>query len=237
MKPLKSALFALSVIACVGLMSCNSDNPSSSNSDDIDLESGEFALFSVNDAMDGIEDATLDAEMRFDPDMRNGRTFRDGGPFGRRGPRGPFGPRTSRDSTGNHLGSILRELGFTDDQKAQLRELMSGHRECVQEPLDALIAANQDVIDAANLERSAIIDSVSSGAITRDVAKELLRALSESTREAIDSNPDSEAPLQAICDCKFALLDNVRAILDETQQTGWDEWIATRSGGCFDNNG
>jgi len=96
MKPLKSALFALSVIAYVGLMSCNSDNPSSSNSDDIDLESGEFALFSVNDAMDGIEDATLDAEMRFDPDMRNGRTFRDGGPFGRRGPRGPFGPRMSR---------------------------------------------------------------------------------------------------------------------------------------------
>lgn len=236
MKPVKSAL-AFLLVAGLGLMSCNANNPSSSNSDDIDLESGEFALFSVNDALDGIEDATMDTDMRFNPDMRNGRMFRDGGPFGRRGPRGPFGPRMGRDSTGNHLGSILRELGLTDDQMSQVRELMSGHRECVQEPLDALIAANQELIDAANVERSAIIDSVRSGAITRDKAEELLRALSENTREAIANNPDSEAPRQAICDCKFALLDNARAILDETQQAVWDEWLAERTGGCFENNG
>lgn len=236
MKPVRSAL-AFLLVAGLGLMSCNANNPSSPNSDDIDLESGEFALFSVNDALDGIEDATIDTEMRFNPDMRNGRMFRDGGPFGRRGPRGPFGPRMSRDSTGNHLGAILRELGLTDDQKSQVRELMSGHRECIQEPLDALIAANQDIIDAANVERSAIIDSVRSDAITRAEAEELLRTLSENTREAIASNPDSEAPRQAICDCKLALLDNVRAILDEAQQTAWDEWLAERTGGCFENNG
>ena len=114
---------------------------------------------------------------------------------------------------------------------------MSGHRECVQTPLDALIAANQDVIDAANAERSAIVDSVHSGVITREAAMGLIRTLNEATREAITNNPDSAAPLQAMCDCKFALIDNVGLILDETQQAAWDEWLAGRTGGCFENNG
>ncbi|MFQ5675802.1 MAG: hypothetical protein ACE5G1_07905, partial [bacterium] len=87
--------------------------------------------------------------------------------------------------------------------------------------------------DAANEQRRPIKESVQAGELTREEAREQIAALNASTREAILNNPDTQAPLQALCDCKTALFDSIRAILDETQQVTWDEWVANLSGLCF----
>ena len=138
---------------------------------------------------------------------------------------------------GKHLGSVFRDLGLTEDQRAQLHDLMTGHRECVQEPLQAFRDANQDLIAAANEQRQTIKDAVQNGEITREEAMEQLRALSESTRELIRNNPDNEPFKEALCACKLAHFDNVRAILDETQQATWDAWVAGLESECFSSDG
>jgi hypothetical protein len=231
MKFTKAFLLLCSVLLLIGMVACNTRNPTDNQVSDVDLASGEFAIFEVADAMDAIEDATIETAMRFGPSFSNGSIFRNGSQFGRRG------PRALRLLSGNHLREILRELNPSEEQKSQLRELMSGQRDCIQEPLQAFRDANQELLDAANTERQTIMDSYRNGEITREEAKDLLKALSETTREAILVNSESEAPMQAMCDCKLALFENVRAMLDETQQASWDEWAAGLDSGCFASAG
>lgn len=199
----------------------------------LNYNSGELAVIGVEDAMDELQDATLDDSMRFHDDFFRGHHFRHGGRFGRGGPRIGGGPRMLRDSTGNHLGSILRSLALTDTQKTQVRVLMDGHRNCIQEPLQAFRDANQAILDSTNVLRKAIKDSVHSGLLTREEAKDKLHALSESTREAILANPDSAAPMAAMCACKQTLLDDVAALFDETQLSAWNDWVGDLTGFCF----
>ncbi|MFQ5707809.1 MAG: hypothetical protein ACE5HO_10195 [bacterium] len=231
---LKSLFLLLALVVMLG---CKGDSGLNNQAADVDFESGEFAVFGFADAMDEIEGATLTTEFAINPKLFNGSFFRDGGPFGRRGPRGPFGPRGNRANSGNHLGQILRELELSEAQRSQVREFMSEHRDCIQEPLRAFREANREIIQAANEARQAIIDSLRSGALDRAQAQERIRALNNRTREAIRNNPASQATQQALCDCQLALFDKVRSILNETQQAKWDAWVATLQGPCFENNG
>jgi len=221
------------------ILGCNTDT-GLSNDAQIDFESGAFALFDFEDAVGAVEDATMENLMRINPGLFNGDFFRNNGPFGPQGPRGPFGrggPGGLGARFGNHLGHILRDLSLSEDQRAQLHELMTGHRECVQIPLQGFREANQDVLAAANEQRQAIVDAVQDGSMTREEARPLLRELSESTREAIRNNPDNEPFKEALCACKLTHFDNVRALLNETQQATWDAWVATLEGECHGNDG
>lgn len=223
------SLFA--ILLLTGFPGCNGNLTDANQADGIDLASGEFAVFDTNDIMDQIQDATIDSDMSFSRDFMNGNLFRRGGRFGMGGPR-MSGPRRSRGRTGNHFG-VLKDLALTDEQKTQAREAMAGHRDCIQAHLQAFRDANQAIIDAANEQRRAIRESVRAGELTREEARAQIGAINASTREAILNNPDSQGPIQALCDCKTALFDSIRAILDETQQVAWDEWVAGLSGLCF----
>jgi len=228
--------FPLVVLSFLTIIGCNTDTGANNNSQ-LDFESGAFALFDFEDAVSAVEDATMENLMRMNPGLLNGDFFRTNGPFGPRGPRGPSGRGGPGARFGNHLGSILRNLGLTEEQRTQLHELMAGHRECVQEPLQAFREANQDLITTANEQRQAIMDEVRNGDITTEEAREQLRELSESTRKAIRNNPDNQSFKEALCACKAAHFDNVRALLDETQQATWDVWVASLEGDCSGSDG
>ncbi|MFQ5675402.1 MAG: hypothetical protein ACE5G1_05850, partial [bacterium] len=131
-----------------GFIGCNGNLTDADQADGIDFESGEFAVFDINDIMDQVQNATIDSDMSFSRDFMTGNLFRRGGRFGKGGPK-LFGPRMSRGRTGNHL-RVLRDLALTDQQKTQAREAMASHRDCIQEPLRAFRDVNQAVIDAAN---------------------------------------------------------------------------------------
>lgn len=235
-KSMNSCFTYLTILLFIGMIGCQGESGLNNQSVEADFDSGEFALFDFDDAMDAIEDATLEKPMGINPELFNGNFFRNGGAFGPRAPRGPLGPRMQRGRIGNHLGEVLSELDLSEEQKSQIRELMSGHRECIQEPLQAFREANQDIMDDANEERRAIIDELRNGQIDRDKAREQLRALNEITRKAIQNNPESQTASQAMCDCKLTLLDNVRAILNGAQPAAWDEWVAGLEGPCFDSD-
>lgn len=239
MKLMNSTLPFLVIFAFLTIVGCNTD-AGVNNDSQLNFESGAFALFDFEDAVGAVEDATLENLMRMDPGLFNGDFFRNDGPFGPRGPRGPFGrggPSGMGSRFGKHLGSILRDLDLTEEQRTQMRELMTGHRECVQEPLQAFREANKGVIAAANEQRQAIKDAFENGHIAREEARQQLRELSESTRNAIRNNPDNEPFKEALCACKLAHFDNIRAGLNETQQATWDAWVASLEGGCFSSEG
>lgn len=229
------SFFALN-FCFMALVACNNNPADSDNSLGqslaLNYNSGELAVISVEDAMDALQDPTLEDSMRFHDDLFRGHHFRRGGRFGRGGPQ-MGGPRMLRDSTGNHLGSILRYLSLEETQRTLVRDLMDAHRSCMQEPLEAFRAANESVLEAANVLRRAIKDSVQSDLLTREEAKVKLQALRDTTHEAILANPDSAAPIADMCACKQTLLDAIAAILDDTQLAGWNDWIGGLSGPCF----
>ncbi len=232
----KNISYPLVVISSLVMIMGSDTGPEVNEDSLLDCESAAFAHFDFEDAVVAVEDATMEKAMQINPGLFSGDFFRGNGPFAPRGPRGPFGrggPGGLGERFGKHLGRIFRDLDLTEQQRTDLHDLMAAHRECVQEPLQAFRDANQDIIDAANEQRQAIMDALQNGDITREEAREQLRELSESTRELIRNNPENEPFRQALCACKLAHFDNVRAILDETQQASWDAWVASLENGCF----
>lgn len=225
------ALFAALLLA--GTIGCQNDDFGVNSTAGLSsLEANELAVANLDDAIANVEDATLEKEMVMNP------VFSGQGPFVQ-GPRGRGNgigfmrhgqhPRPE----GCHLFEILRQLQISDEQLAQIRELMAAHRETTQPIFEALRAANQDIIDAANAQREVILEAMRNGDLTREEAQEQLKALSEATRDAIRNNPDTEELRQQLCDAITALFDSVRSVLSEDQQSQWDEWVATLEGPCF----
>jgi len=215
------------------LMGCSGDNPVENQIDAVTLQSGEFAVFDFEDTMEQMNDATLERNLSFNEGPFDGSFFRERGQFGRRGPRGPLGDRAMRNGRGNHLGQILPDLNLSDAQLTAIQDLMDSYRASIEEPLQAFRAAIQSILDDARAERQAIIDSVQAGDLTRDEARELIHALNESKRAAIQATPEAEAARALICESKLDLFDAVRNILDADQQATWDAWVGGLDGACF----
>ncbi|MGH7493526.1 MAG: hypothetical protein ACREOO_14205 [bacterium] len=209
---LKSALLGLAWLALAGLTACQQSLSPEENSEATNLDSPELAVAGFDDFMANVEGATLDKEMGISPVFHGGR-------FHHRRPGFLFGP-------GAHVGRILRELAVSREQITQIREQLQAQRTCAREPLENLRAANQDLIDAANAQRRAVLDSVRNGELTREEAHARLKTINDSTRQAIRDNPDNAPFLQTLCDCRNTLFAGIRALLTEAQQTQWDEWVA-----------
>lgn len=196
------------------------------------LSTDAFAVADFSDFDANIQDATLEKDMTMDPVIgSNGGFVRDHGRL-RGGPGGPGGHHQGPHQCG-HLGFILRELQVTVEQREAIKELIRSHHETVKEYFDALREANLDILEQAKANRHAILDALKNGDITREEADAQLQALNESTRQAIQENPENLPLLEAICSAKLELFDNVRALLDETQAATWDDWVAGLEDPCF----
>ena len=224
-----SALVTLGAIGCEGALDSNDPAQQGMTS----LESGEYAILDFEDSMDAVQDATLDEPMEMDPELCSGEAIREGHRFGRHAPPCRGLPRQGRAKWGNHLGAILHAMKLTEEQREQVRELMDAHRECAREPLAAICENSRDIIEDANEQRRAILEAAKAGEITREEAHEQIMALNQATREASRENPDNQEAFEALCDCKLALFDGIRPILDEEQQAVWDAWVAMLEGPCF----
>lgn len=230
-------LLTLFIVIIVG---CQDDAGVTTPQTETQFGTAEYALYDFEDALLLFEDATLDRPFEiYGPEFGDGSAPApgpgEGGPNGRHGRLG-HGPRPDRP--GAHLGPILRELDLTDEQREQIRDLMVQYRACAEGPLSEFRELNQDILEQANSDRRAILEALRSGDLTREEAYAQLQDLIARTREAIESNPENAAIHEALCDCKLAHFEAIRALLTSEQQIVWDEWIAELDGPCFsEDNG
>lgn len=184
-----------------------------------DMSGDTFAVVGAEDAFAAIQDATVSQPMAMNPVIATDGSFR-------RHHRHPA-------HAGSHLGLILRQLDLTEEQVEAVRAILAEHRATVQPILEQLRLANQELIRQANRERERILQALEDGAITGEQARRLLLELSVETRRAIRANPDNAPYFAALCQAKRALFDEIRSVLDETQQAIWDEWVAGLPGPCL----
>jgi len=204
-----------------GLVGCDSNGTGGTNqADPGSFNSDSFAIVDPEDAFANLEEATLESEMAMKSVFHDG-----GGEFVRHRmhPRGP----------GSHLAPILFRLGLHMDQLRQLRGFIAEHRATVRGALEGLRAANMELIEQANIERRAIVESYGAGEITREEAEQQMRELNARTRAAIRNNPANEEFLRQICEGRRALFEDIRSILSGTQVAEWDNWVAGLDNDCI----
>jgi polyhydroxyalkanoate synthesis regulator phasin len=198
------AMVALTVIS-LGLVACS--EMGSNPAEPMAIFSNVETTFDLNGQPVEFSDATLEIPMvvRERPSDK-----------GSKGPRNPF-------------ERLLGALKLTDEQKAQVTDLLAAHKACATAALEALKAAERAIMEAAKASRDEIKAGVEAGTITRDEARQQLRDLNKATREALKNLPEREAARTALKNCDDTFLAALGSILTEDQKVILEKYIASRN--------
>lgn len=190
------------------------------NTPETDISNMDLAVFDISDAAGGISDATLDAQYTFNSPLEHRNFFRK-----------DFSPGKS----GRHLLQILRKLNLSENQKTEVKDFISEHKDCVKGPLQDLRTLVGPILADANAKRKDIIAKYKDGIITREEAKAQIEALNKATRELINNDPGMAIIKSALCDCKSNLFRNIASILTDDQKIIWNDWVNKLNGICSGN--
>ncbi len=155
------------------------------------------------------QDATLEQEMRERPDPRGGDD--------KRGPqvRHPF-------------GRLLNALNLTEEQRAQVAELLKSHKACADEAMAVLKEYTSGLMENARAARKEILAKVESGEMTREEARAAIRALNERLRNALKESGIRERVREMMKSCDDTFLRALAQILTEEQRAILDRYLASR---------
>ncbi len=199
-------------------------NPDQANDENYD--SSQFAVYELADETAAINDATLESDMSLAKDSPT-----DYNALSSNRHRQDFMQR--RREQGMHLKFLLVGLQLTDEQRTLIIDLLKQYRECIAVPIQEFRDEAQPIIDDAHVQRQAIVDSVNTGAITREEAHTRLQALNQEKRNELHALQTELGLLEAMCACKLDLLTNISALLDTDQKALYDQWYARLNGACF----
>lgn len=209
------AMGMIALMAMLSLSSCQKDGPvgSSDNSSTYD-----YMLAGPETVVGDVSEASLTEGFKLNVEC-DGMLFN--GPKGKPMPPNPKQPPLK-------LGMLLRVLELSDDQKADVQEMLELFRECVETNRIALREAQLPIIEAANLERKAILDDLKDSVITRAEAQLALKALHQETRLAMETDEDVAAAREALKECHDTLLESLKAILTPAQLVKWNKFFQNR---------
>ena len=88
MKSINSTFSVLMILSFLMLFGCNTDT-GINNEALIDFETGAFAVFDFDDAVNAVEDATIENSMSINPDLMNGSFLETTVLLGPEAPEGP----------------------------------------------------------------------------------------------------------------------------------------------------
>lgn len=219
MKNLKLLMaILLSSIALILMQSCNTDsNPASSSSDD-SFQS--FAVYNYDVSDFTLQDATLDNDFILEdcqpmrPDLGDSKE----------GKQPKFNKRVI-------LFRVFNEMNLSDEQKQAIRLLMTNHILCEMEWFKMLQEARKPIMEAARLERAAIMEQAKAGEITRKEASELIRQLNIRVRAAIAALEVNEEVREGLLLCKEEFFAAIAELLTEEQLVIWERFLAGQTRG------
>lgn len=200
------AIFALSLGFV--LTSCQSDNPVSTST----TQSYDLVSFGTLVETPQVSDMTFDNNMKLMNDMEPERV-ENGALFGGKTPMFRF-------------KQIFDKLNLTDAQKTAIQGYFQSHIDCEKAARLAFFNKISAIMEAANVQRQAILDQLKSGAIDRNTAKQQLAALNESTKAQITATGAIAELQAALKACTDELITNIKSQLTPEQLTLFENWLA-----------
>jgi DNA-directed RNA polymerase beta' subunit len=213
--------FLLPALFIVALIGCNQTNEVE-QPQTVNFDSPQFIILDNSDILNGIEDGTLDSEIKFNQSLFGysfltmSRDFKPGNPL-------LNGINWMKNfDFSKQLGLILRRLNLDESQRNEIHELMKGYHEGLRPLVKEFLVANEQIVKDANQQRKEIIEKVKKGELTRQEGAEQIKQLNLATRESIKNNPETIRIIDQICQLNSKLLKDIRALLTPEQQIRWD---------------
>lgn len=214
--------FLLPALFIVALIGCNQTNEVE-QPQTVNFDSPQFIMLDNSDILNGIEDGTLDSEIKFNQSLFGysfltmSRDFKPGNPL-------LNGINWMKHfDFSKQLGLIFRRLNLDESQRNDIHELMKGYHEGLRPLVKEFLLANEQIVKDANQQRKEIIEKVKKGELTRQEGAEQIKQLNLATRENIKNNPETIRIIDQICQMNSKLLEDIRALLTPEQQTKWDQ--------------
>jgi Spy/CpxP family protein refolding chaperone len=189
----------------------------------VNFDSPQFIILDNSDILNGIEDGTLNSEIKFNQSLFGysfltmSRDFKPGNPL-----MNGIAWMQKFDFT-KQLGLILRRLELDKTQREAVGNLMKGYHESLRPLVREFLTANELIVKDANQLRREIIEKVKNGELTRQEGAEQIKQLNLATRENIKNNPETIRIIDQICQLNSKLLEDIRELLTPEQQTRWDK--------------
>lgn len=187
------------------------------------FESPQFIMIDNNDLLNGIEDATLSSEMKFNDMLFNFGVLSLTNNLNANNPIIRGIPWLENFDFTKQLGFIFRRLNLSESQIAETKVLMKAYHESLKPLVKEFADANKEIVKAANEKRKAILEDLKNGVITRQEANEKIKNLNIETREKIKNNPVSIRIKDQICKLNKKLFDDIKGLLTADQLVKWNE--------------
>lgn len=203
-------LLAISAISLIfGLSGCQKDNSGVNPEVNIDETTAatEYSIPMPEEPATTVEDATLDNDMQC-YSLYNGNK--------------DYWKKYVKYVT---FERIMKQLNLTDEQKAQIKQFLQSHKDCMEAALEDLRTAVKPLLDAAKVQRQAIIANYKNGTIDKKEALKELVDLNKQTRDNIKNDADVQAAKSKIQECRKTLFDNIKSILTDAQKEKFDTWL------------
>ena len=234
MKLFKSLLMVAVILSLpLFYFSACSDKADVNAPNELNFDSPQFAVIDYNDVLNGVEDATLDSNMTFNTTLANYSFMNSMNSFSPGNPIMNGNPWLMHFDMGKHLGLFFRGLNLTDAQKSQIKDQMAQYHATIKPLVQQFKDANADIIAKANADRKAIADSVKAGTLTRAQALVKIKALNQTTLDAIKNNPKSIEIKKEMCDKKANLFAEIAKILTPDQLVKWNNRISKIPDPCL----
>lgn len=127
------------------------------------------------------------------------------------------------------LGGEFRKLGLSLAQDSLIWGYMGTFMSCEKSAMQSTQAQRLALVQAANDQRKAVLDSLKGNLITKTIARSELNAINQQVRSALNTLDQS-----VMCPCLLSFYASIRSALTTDQQVTWDAWVATLKGSpCF----
>lgn len=124
---------------------------------------------------------------------------------------------------------LLKTLNLTDEQKPIVEKLLEEHRNCVENCLKPLRAAEAEIFTSARAREIEIKKALAAGKITKSQAREKLHALKVSVNKALKELPIRAKVQECIKSCDSAFVNSLDRVLNERQRLILKNWIESRT--------
>jgi Spy/CpxP family protein refolding chaperone len=229
MKHIKMYIGITAVLLLILVSACSNQNEVTAPGT-TDFDSPQFALIDFDDAQNAVEEGTLEKEIVINDKLLN-YSFMDGG-LREGSPMMSGNPWMERFDFGKHLGRIFHQLQLNEEQKNAVKELMKAYHDRNKILIMEFRDANKSIIEAANIARKEIRDSVQAGTLSRADAKKQLDELNKTTRDAIAANAASLQIKEKMCESQKTLFSSIKGLLTEEQLVKWDSFISKMKTPC-----